>query len=247
MNQDQQPELPGRLPLAEVMRLRERRNFEPVKCECCDREMDYDYYHNSSNIGDEGTMYEGKLLCESCYSEDDAETTLRVFDAEHPDGEGDYGDTVFEIGATRNATADNGDIGLWRVHRERIDGWRSYVKVDPPKDWVTFHGDVALSGSADSTDLERFDLYLRKALIAKGMRLIRAVSLTTNVFSQGVDYFVESKHEKAARAVAVKLADAFRDPVRFNMTAITGKDPDDAGFGDYLLGTIGAVMLGRPE
>lgn len=249
MNQDQQPDLPGvdgnGLPPVEVMRLRERRDFEPVKCECCDTEMDYDTYHNSASSGDEGTYYEGKTLCESCHGDDQPEATLRVFDAEHPDGEGDYGETIFEIGATRNSTADNGDIGLWRVHRQRIDGWRSYVKVDPPKEWVTFHGDVALSGSADAKDLERFDLYLRKALIAKGFRMIRATSITTNVFSVGVDYFIEKENADVAKAVAGKLADAFRDPVRFNMTAITGKDPDDAGFGDYLLGTIGAMTLGR--
>jgi hypothetical protein len=252
MNQDQQPDLPGvgdsSMPpaeLAAINRLRERRDFKPVKCECCDKEMGYDEYHNSASTGDEGTTYEGKTLCESCYSEDQPETTLRIFDAEHPDGEGEYGDTVFEVGSTRNATADNGDIGLWRTHRERIDGWRSYVKVDPPKDWVEFHGDTSLSGSADERELKRFDLYLRKALIARGVRLVRACSITTNVFSNSVDYFVEREHAAAAKKIAEKLAKAFRDPVKFNLTAITGKDPEDASFGDHLLAAIGANILRR--
>lgn len=245
----EQPDLPGQSwesPVPpEVARVRERRDFVPVKCATCDREMDYDYFHNRSITGEEGTLYEGQPLCESCYSEDDAESTLRLFDAEHPDGEGDYGESIFEIGVCRNATADNGDIGLWKVRRERIDGWRSYVKVDPPEGWVSFHSDVALSGSLDSKELERFDLFVRRALVAKGVRLVRAVSITTNVFSQGVDYFVEEEHLKAADAVAGKLSAAFRDPVRFNLTAITGKDPKDADFGDHLLAVVGAITLGR--
>ena len=232
-------------PSSDLQRLRERRDFEPVECAVCDMKMDFDYYHNQSSCGEEGTYYAGQPLCEPCFSEDDAETTLRVFDADNPDGEGDYGESIFTIGACRNLTADNGGIGLWRCHRRRIDGWRSSVEVDPPEGWSMFHTDAALVHSADEKDLERFDLYLRKALIAKGMRMIRATSLTTNVFCVGVDYFVEKKNLRQAEAVAKKLADAFRDPVRFNMTAITGKNPEDADFGDYLLGAIGAVTLGR--
>jgi len=136
-------------------------------------------------------------------------------------------------------------VGTWRVHRERIDGWRSYVKIDPPKEWIEFHSDTALFGSQDSQELERFDLYLRKALVAKDMRLIRASAITTNVCATNIDYFIEKENEKAARSVAKKLAAAFRDPVRFNLTAITGKDPDDADFGDHIVAAMGAVVLGR--
>ena len=244
MNMDGQPVLPGMEPLRyQIEDAEHRRDYVPVRCAICEKEMTYDEHQNAS-CGEEATQYEGDPICETCYCEDEAEATLRVFDADNPEGEGDYGTSIFEIGSCKNMTACDGDIGTWRTKWVRTDAWRGYIDLIPPKDWVQFHSDCSLMGSEDSAMLEKYDASVRKAFIAKGVRLIRATLRTSNCCSAGVDYFVEKKFLKWATAASRKLADVFRDPVRFNMTAITGKDPASAGVDDYVVAALGAKLLG---
>ena len=238
------PILPGMEHLAgQIRESDERKAYVPQKCAICETEMTYDQ-HQSASCGEEATQYEGQYICDTCYSEDEADATLRLFDADHPKGDGEYGESLFEIGSCKNTTSQDGDIGTWRTKWVKTDAWRGYVELVPPKEWAQFHSDCSLMASEDSAMLEKYDAAVRAAFIAKGVRLIRATLRTSNCCSTGVDYFVEKKHLRWATAASRRLADVFRDPVRFNLTALTGKDPKDADFADHVVAALGAKLLG---
>lgn len=248
MAQDDLPGFEGSEASAE--RKRERSEFKTVKCASCEFVMDYAYYHERSSIGEQGTFYEDKTVCETCWGEAETLATIRLFDKDNLDDDrGEYGQDQFEISDCRNMTAGDGPqfLGVWSAKWVSSGGYRGYYDVIPPKGWARFHQDCSLAWSADSAELENFDKALRQLLVKEmGINLVRAVARTSNVCSAGVDYFVEKKNLKRADRAAKKLVEVYRDPVRFNLTAITGKDPADADWSDHIVAAVGAMLLGRP-
>ena len=109
------------------------------------------------------------------------------------------------------------------------DPWRGYY-TPKSDEWVELHEDCFLAGSRDAKDLEEFNKSVIVFLWNLGVEFAVITSRTSNVFSAGYDLMV---HKSVAEdldllfQITSKLAELkyhYRDPVRFTLTALTGKD-----------------------
>lgn len=235
-----QPDLPMNVP----PRQPKVRAPRAIKCASCGDVVPPD----EVSYGDRGTDYSGKPLHQGCYDGDYPEATIRAYFPGDQAGGGQPGFDLFEIYSGRNMTAEEqyGDsIGLWRTGYTRTDGWRGYYTVRPPRGWTQIRSDCSLAHSEDAKQLADFDKSLRRVLSRMGIVLVRAVCRTSNVFSAGVDYYVRSKDAKIVREAVEHLEQVYRDPERFQVTALTGKDPKDFTQSDRLIGLIGTILFSK--
>ena len=191
-----------------------------VKCICCGEEIEGEVY-----LGDPGTYYEGEPLCEFCYFGDEPCATVLYGDDDEP----------HVISYTRNETG-----GDFRVRWVSIDPWRGYYEAESSV-YVRLHEDCILAYSRDAEELKSFDEKIRELLDKLGVRYARVFTRSSNLFSTGYDLYVhreDLKGEKAVLLVAALniLRIRYRDPVRFKITALTGKTgPEDFDEKDLLL------------
>jgi len=211
-----------------IEQLTEPESEEDTRMECdnCGEKFDEDELHELRNIDGE---VEHEHLCEKCEdmyrSDDEPVATVYYDDDDDPKYIRTYEDDT---------------EGDFKVHWHRTDGWRGYYDVTSDN-WTAIHSDCALWGSRDEAELEKFDNEFKAALSNMGIRYARVFSRTSNLFSQGYDFFVEQGKETDAEAIRVALAIRYRDPVRFNTTAYTGKDPENLTENDKLF--VKAVEL----
>lgn len=142
---------------------------------------------------------------------------------------GDESD-VYTIGYYHNDT--DGDF---EVKWQDSGGWRGYYDVIPSKKWKLLHTDNILSYSEDSENLKKFDDALQDALVAHGIKFARIFTRSSNVFSTGLDTFVEAGREKEVEGIAKSLAKRYRNPADYELTALTGADPSSATKQDKML------------
>jgi len=191
-----------------------------VKCACCENEIEGEVYY-----GDPGTYYEGEPLCEFCYFEDEPCATVLYGDDDYP----------HVISHTRNETG-----GEFRVRWVSTDPWRGYYEAES-KIYVRLHEDCILAYSRDAEELKNFDEKVREILRKLGVRYARVFTRSSNLFSTGYDLFVHKDDLKGEKAVLLAAALSilrirYRDPLRFKITALTGKtDPEDFEEKDLLL------------
>jgi len=190
-----------------------------VKCACCEEEVEGEVY-----LGDEGTYYEGKPLCEVCYYEDEPCATVIYGDDEYP----------HVISYTRNET--DGDF---RVRWVSTDPWRGYYEAESDV-YERLHDDCILAYSRDAEELKNFDEKIRELLDKLGIRYARVFTRSSNIFSTGYDLYVHREDLKGENGVLLAVAlnilkIRYRDPLRFKITALTGKDPEDYDEKDLLL------------
>ena len=108
----------------------------------------------------------------------------------------------------------------------KTDAWRGYYEIEA-KGWTQIHEDTALAYSEDASELENFNNDLIEELKTKGIPVARAVSVTSNLFSSSVDYYVPDEYAGAVEGTIEKLKKQYRDEERFTSTALTGADPKD--------------------
>jgi hypothetical protein len=172
---------------------------------------------------------DGDPICERCYYEEPIATVYYS----------DEGDYPHIIGYYRDDT--DGDFS---VEYHRIDGWRGYYEVVPSDDWANVRHDCALAHSQDEQNLKSFDDALREALTSMEISYARVFTVTSNAFSTGYDFFVESKHEAKVKEIVEVLEDIYRDPWAFRMTALTGKNPENCDNKDHLfLAMLANIVL----
>jgi len=128
--------------------------------------------------------------------------------------------------------------GDFRVKWHSTDPWRGYYDVESDE-YRRVHTDCILSYSRDAEELKQFDEELRNILTERGIRYARVFTRTSNVFSNGYDFFVHkddvAKAEGFIKALMIvsQLRLRYRDSERFSLTALTGKDEFDEK--DHLL------------
>lgn len=130
------------------------------------------------------------------------------------------------------------------------DGWRGYYEPKS-EDYRYLHSDCILSYSRDAEELKNFDRELKKMLWDLNVRFAICFGRTSNVFSCGYDMMVNKKDLDlmTMMRIAIRLATLklkYRDPVRFRMTALTGKSE---GFDkkDYLLAEASERLMQGEE
>jgi len=110
----------------------------------------------------------------------------------------------------------------------RTDGWRGYYEP-MAEDWKVLHSDCILAFSDDEQQLKQFDTDIKHLLWDFGFEYAVCFGRTSNLFSTGYDVLVhESEEQNILQKTKfymklVELRTKFRDPVRFNLTALTGK------------------------
>ena len=175
---------------------------------------------------------EGGYVCQRCLSDDESEPIAVVIYSDNPEERvtiGNYHD---------------GTDGDFKAVYHRTDAWRGYFNVEPSEKWAQLHNDCALWGSEDEQNLADFDKIMRELLDKLDIRWARVMTRSSNVFSQGYDFFVEKKHLKKAEKIAEKFKKMCRDPQEFMLTAITGKGKREAKSTDYILAAYASALLG---
>jgi hypothetical protein len=110
----------------------------------------------------------------------------------------------------------------------RTGGWRGYYEPKA-EGWKVLHSDCALAYSGDERQLKEFDIDIKKTLWELGFEFAVCFGRTSNLFSTGYDVLIHENEEQdivkktALCAKLVELKARFRDPTRFNLTALTGK------------------------
>jgi len=193
-----------------------------AKCDCCLEYKDKDELRTLTDINGE-IQYEN--ICENC------EDSVTSDDRNEPVATVIYGndDYPHTIGYYHDDTE-----GDFKAVYHRTDGWRGYYDIECSDDWEAVHSDCILSYSHDSENLKRFDELFRKALDTMGIKYARVFSRTSNIFSQGYDFFVEKGMADKVEALRVVLSAKLRDDDAFRATALTGKDPENLDEHDKL-------------
>ena len=138
-----------------------------MKCTVCDQRIK----RSEAYFGDEGTLYEGKPLCETCYYEDEPAAT--VF----------YGrdDEPYVISGTRNETEDD-----FAVEWHSTDPWRGYYETRSEK-YALVNTAELLAYHESERMLKDFDERVRELFDEHEIDYARVFARSSNVFYQNYD------------------------------------------------------------
>jgi len=142
-----------------------------MRCVACGSKIEKnEVYH-----GDEGTLYEGKPVCESCYDEDEPAATVFYNRNEQP----------LVISGTRNETSGNFGVKWYAT-----DPWRGYYETC--SDVYSLVNSAELLAYHESERmLKEFDARIRGLFDEHGIEYARVFSKTSNVFYQNYDLYVK--------------------------------------------------------
>lgn len=199
-----------------------------TECRRCEEPI-----RDQAYCGDEGTEYGGDPLCEMCYYE--AEPCATVVFGEDSEECPSY------ITPTRNDTE-----GQFTCHWVSTDPWRGHYRLQSDG-WVRVHDDCILAYSRDEQNLKRFDELMRELLSQHDIPYARGFPRTSNVFSCGYELWIpeeeQTRYEELIMRAKKAAESELRDPWAFNVTALTGKDPEDCDSTDRLFALVGSMLL----
>ena len=155
-----------------------------MKCSLCEEEIGQDRVM----YGDEGTYYNGKPLCETCYYEDEPAATVLYRRDEQP----------YVISGTRNDT--EGDFSVqWRS----TDPWRGYYETKSDK--YSLVNTVELLAYHESEKmLKDFDERIRELFDEHDIDYARVFARSSNVFYQNYDLYVKKGQGFLGRLLVAK-------------------------------------------
>ncbi|MGB9693910.1 MAG: hypothetical protein ACPLYF_03615 [Fervidobacterium sp.] len=155
-----------------------------MKCSCCGRKI----RKADAYVGDEGTYYEGKPLCEECYYEDEPCATVFY--------KGD--DQPYVISLTRNETE-----GDFTVQWHSTDPWRGYYETKSDK-YALINTAELLAYHESEKMLKQFDERVRELFDKHNIDYARVFARSSNVFYQSYDLFVKKDQALLARLLVEK-------------------------------------------
>lgn len=159
-----------------------------MKCTICDQRIK----NCETLFGDEGTPYEGKHLCESCYYEDEPAAIVFYNRDKQP----------HVISGTRNET--DGDFSI-RWHS--TDPWRGYYETSS-REYGLVNTAELLAGHKSERMVKDFDERIRKLFDEQEIDYARVFARSSNVFFQNYDLYVKrDKILPAALLVAKAKSD----------------------------------------
>ena len=146
--------------------------------------------------GDEGTYYEGKPLCETCYYEDEPCAIVYYKNDDQP----------YVISHTRNETE-----GDFTVEWHSTDPWRGYYETKSEK-YALVNTAELLAYHESERMLKEFDKRVRKLFDKHNIDYARVFARSSNVFYQNYDLYV--KKEQAL--IASLLVEKAKAEVEYN-------------------------------
>jgi len=144
-----------------------------MKCAACGQRI----RKNDAYIGDKGTYYEGKPLCEICYFEDEPCAIVYYKNDDQP----------YVISHTRNET--EGDFTVeWRS----IDPWCGYYETKSEK-YALVNTAELLAYHESERMLKEFDKKVRELFDKHNIDYARVFARSSNVFYQNYDLYVKKE------------------------------------------------------
>jgi len=142
-----------------------------VKCAICDQRIK----KPDAYVGDEGTLYEGKPLCESCYYDDEPAATVLYNKDKQP----------YIISGTRNETK-----GDFSVSWHSTDPWRGYYETKSDR-YALVNTAELLAWHESEKMLKKFDDKIRELFDEHDIEYARVFARSSNVFYQNYDLYVK--------------------------------------------------------
>jgi len=155
-----------------------------VRCAICDERIK----KSDAHIGDEGTLYEGKPLCESCYYEDEPCATV-IYSKDN---------TPYIISGTRDETE-----GDFRVRWHSTDPWRGHYETTSEKYSLVNTAEL-LAWHESEQMLKEFDEKVRELFDEHGIEYARVFARSSNVFYQNYDLYAKREQAFLASLLVTK-------------------------------------------
>jgi len=155
-----------------------------MKCAACGQRIK----KNDAYIGDEGTYYEGKPLCETCYYEDEPCAIVYYKNDDQP----------YVISHTRNETE-----GDFTVKWHSTDPWRGYYETKSEK-YALVNTAELLAYHESEKMLEEFDERIRELFDEHNIDYARVFARSSNVFYQNYDLYVKKEQALIASLLVEK-------------------------------------------
>jgi len=156
-----------------------------MRCVVCGKRIKK---NESVYVGDDGTFYEGKTLCESCYLESEPCAIVFYSEDEHP----------YEISETRNETG-----GDFRLKWHSIDPWRGYYELES-KNYVLINSAEILAYHESEKMLKEFDKKVRELFDKHNIDYARVFARSSNIFCQNYDLYVKKEQALLAGLLVEK-------------------------------------------
>lgn len=155
-----------------------------MKCACCGQRI----RKTEAYVGDAGTYYEGKPLCEACYYEEEPCATVFY--------KGD--DQPYTISLTRNETE-----GDFTVQWHSTDPWRGYYEAKSER-YALVNTAELLAYHESEKMLKQFDERVRELFDEHDIDYARVFARSSNVFYQNYDLFVKKDQALLAKLLVEK-------------------------------------------
>ena len=155
-----------------------------MRCSCCGNRIK----KLEAYVGDKGTYFEGKPLCETCYFED--ESCATVFYSKDK--------TPYIISETRNETE-----GDFKVKWVSTDPWRGYYETKS-ENYSLVNTAELLAYHESEKMLKQFDERIRELFDEHDIDHARVFARSSNVFYQNYDLYVKKEQEFLGRLLVEK-------------------------------------------
>jgi hypothetical protein len=155
-----------------------------MKCVACGQRIK----KNDAYIGDEGTYYEGKPLCETCYYEDEPCAIVYYKNDDQP----------YVISHTRNETE-----GDFTVEWHSTDPWRGYYETKSEK-YALVNTAELLAYHESEKMLKEFDERIRELFDEHNIDYARVFARSSNVFYKNYDLYVKKEQALIASLLVEK-------------------------------------------
>ena len=144
-----------------------------MKCSICEEKIK----KTEAYLGDKGTFYENKPLCESCYYEDEPCATVLYKRDEQP----------YVISSTRNETG-----GDFSVSWHSTDPWRGYYETESDKYSLVNTAELLAYHESEKM-LKDFDERIRELFDEHDIDYATIFSRSSNVFFHKYDLYVKKE------------------------------------------------------
>jgi len=155
-----------------------------VRCSICEERIK----KTEAYLGDRGTFYENKPLCESCYYEDEPCATVLYKRDDQP----------YVISHTRDETE-----GDFSVQWHSTDPWRGYYETKSDK-YALVNTAELLSYHESEKMLKDFDERIRELFDEHNIDYARVFARSSNVFYQNYDLYVKKEQDFLGRLLVAK-------------------------------------------
>jgi len=155
-----------------------------VKCSICEEKLK----KTEAYLGDKGTFYENKPLCESCYYEDEPCATVLYKKDDQP----------YVISHTRDETEGDFSVG-WHS----IDPWRGYYETKSDKYSMVNTAELLAYHESEKM-LKDFDDRIRELFDEHDIDYARVFARSSNVFYNNYHLYVKKGQELIASLLVAK-------------------------------------------